>query len=253
MELRIKLRRAIASFRGVAPPFYRLYPARLPNFIVDGRFAISHAYKFSYTRISKAANSTIIASLYGAETNCAEITSDALVTAKNCHYVTPSQLSAAELEQFKLLYFKFSFVRNPYSRILSAYLDKIPMSRKNKKREIVRAALGSPPDTEISFSGFLDYLEFENGIDVDGHWARQTDLLVMPINAFDFVGKMEQLETDLPDVLDRIFGSRNKILNWVPHAMQASKKVDTLDEKTKSRIARLYEADFDNFRYPTKL
>ena len=39
----------------------------------------------------------------------------------------------------------------------------------------------------------------------DAHWAPQSDMLLLPIGGFDFVGRLETLEPDLGFVIERIF------------------------------------------------
>jgi len=166
-----------------------------------------------------------------------------------CH---PSQLDLQHVDQFTADYFKFTFVRNPYTRILSTYLDKIAPTATNspRKKAVIGRFLSKPPGADITFSNFLDYLEFRNSVSANGHWARQSDFLVMPVSAFDAIGKVESPDDDLPHILREIFRSKKTIINWTPHATVANRSIHTLSTAQRRRIFRLYEADFDNFRYP---
>ena len=240
------------SVKSRTRPFYRLYPSRLPLGVVDRRCAISHDWRYVYARIPKAANSTVIATLHAAETGRMHLSEDEIKAVK-LGYARPSQLRRRELARLRADYFKFSFVRNPYTRLVSAYLDKVHGPSRSSKRHVVARALKRSLDVEIDFSDFLDYLEFENGLFENAHWARQVDLLLMPPEAFGFIGRVEALAKELPHVLERIFGAGSNVITWAPHSTAASTRLDILGDAARRRVARLYEADFDCFAYPTGL
>jgi dermatan 4-sulfotransferase 1 len=245
---RFRLRPATVVMQDQAA-FYREYPPRLALNIVDPRIVISHKWKYAYARIPKAANSTIVATLHAAETGCSEISD---IDRTKREFINPSQLDPDQLNELESSYFKFTFVRNPYTRLLSAYLDKILAEQRTGGRHRRKAAafLGRPVEADISFSDFVDYLEFGGGVHTNGHWARQIDMLVMPPGKFDYVGKFEDLEQGLGEATRRIFGARKEINTYAPHATSASSQIALLDGSLRRRIARIYEEDFEAFHYP---
>lgn len=245
---RIRPRPATAANQDQAA-FYREYPPRLALKIVDHRIVISHKWKYAYARIPKAANSTVVATLHTAETGRSEISDIGRIKEE---FANPSQLDPDQLRELESSYFKFTFVRNPYTRLLSAYLDKISGGKRTRRgrRGEVAAFLGRPAKADLSLSDFVDYLEFGDGVHSNGHWARQVDMLVMPPGKFDYVGKFEDLEQGLGEATRRIFGSPKEINTYFPHATSASSQLELLDGTLRRRIARLYEEDFDAFHYP---
>jgi len=102
-------------------PFYRRYPYRDGISInsADARGLVDFDLGVFCNRIPKAANSSVIVNLayrkFGREIPSKE--------AKKL-FLTPSQLRSSEVERVSGL-FRFAFVRNPYTRVLSAFLDKI--------------------------------------------------------------------------------------------------------------------------------
>lgn len=101
-------------------------------------------------------------------------------------------------------YFKFGIVRDPYSRTLTAYLDKI-LNRARQSRRPLRF-LKSKYGTETpDFEQFCEYLA-DDGLCDDNLWAPQLDGLVMPPNAFGHIARFEKLNEELNLISWRIFG-----------------------------------------------
>lgn len=101
-----------------------------------------------------------------------------------------------------LNYFHFTFVRNPWDRILSCY---------NSKNNSVKT-IGSlwrinqyeGLNSEMSFEEFVEWLSSNEGQDSksDRHWISQYRLLVGNIgcNLTDYIGKLENLEDGFNDI-----------------------------------------------------
>ena len=98
-------------------------------------------------------------------------------------------------------YLKFTFVRSPYSRVLSAYLHKI-IHRLQRGR-----ALKGPESKRFThaptFTEFCRYLA-DGGLDDNIHWAPQVALMLLPPSKFDLIGKVETFESDVRTVLSRL-------------------------------------------------
>lgn len=226
-------------------PFYERYHPRLPLYIIDTRIIISHKYKFLLVRVPKAGQSTVVASLYHAETGKRLRSTDDIQPIKVQYYEHPSSLTGRQFDDIEKNYFKFTFVRHPYTRVLSAYQDKIEPNI-DKKRVI--AEVLNKDENEINFQDFIKYLEYGK-INSDPHWARQVDLLTIPLSKFDYIGKLENINKDLPYVLKTIYGRSGPIVSVKNHATQAQKKVANLSKKEKEKIYTLYKSGFETFGY----
>jgi hypothetical protein len=216
-------------------PFYKRYPFTSPVSIrsANDRGCVELEMGFFYNRIPKAANSSVMTAL--AQLKCGHpVPSKAAKTL----FQSPASLSREEIYRFDQL-FKFAIVRNPFSRTLSAYLDKV--ERRAKAR-----------NHESSFEGFVSYLE-QGGLYRNAHWAPQTALLLIPVERFDFVGKVERYAEDWAEVLRSLQGLSSDVAltsGFFANATGADAKL--LRYYTPSlvkRIAQIYRADFEAFGY----
>lgn len=108
---------------------------------------------------------------------------------------------------------KYTMVRNPYSRILSAYLNKIaerlppkPEGEGDHFDRLVRIIdefrNEQTESPEITFEVFLLWLHTSGSWFVnDEHWTPQATLLRQPDVAFDVVGRFENLDADAERII----------------------------------------------------
>ena len=138
--------------------------------------------------------------------------------------------------------YAFTVVRNPYSRVLSCYLDKIA-TPKRKFREHLDL-----DDRNLSLIDFLHRLN-DGYLRADPHWAPQSELAPFPW--LDFVGRVESLNQDLNAVLAKVF--HNAALPVVTKTTGQTNSQSKLNEycgrAERALIARLYARDFEQF-YP---
>lgn len=230
-------------------PFFRAHPAVLDESLIQSKTHLSPECRYLYARIPKAANTTVTSSLMLGHGLDAENV-DAVEQFKKGG-AKLSEMSAGDVADIASGFFKFTMVRNPYSRILSAYLDKV--CRRKGEAAYVIGFLGAGSSEEISFGQFLDYLEHGEGWRDDGHWARQSELLCLPAKRMDFIAKLESIHEDLPAILEQVFGTPGEIRTLSPHATDAARALDGCSGAELKRVKRLYEMDFDNFRYPSAI
>ncbi|MAQ85939.1 MAG: hypothetical protein CMH12_22555 [Maritimibacter sp.] len=239
--------RAVKGAVNVACPFYRRYPYRGGLWIseVDMRVAIDPARRFLYNRLPKNANSTVTSVLRNA------VGGSASQKAAKHAFTRPSRLSRAQVDALDS-YFKFVIVRDPYTRTLSAYLDKIVNRRRQAKRPLRLVGKRYGTDTP-SFEQFCEYLAW-TGLYDDNHWAPQVDGLVLPFAQFDHVGRFEQLGTELNFVSERLFGvAYDDPRQYGPASTRAAELVDRhYTPKARSIVAKLYRKDFETFGYDTE-
>ncbi len=228
------------------PAFYKAYPIKLNRIIIENGLAISTTQRYVYARMRKSANSTVISSLYNAENNNKVTRLGDIQIIKDNYFTKPGELSKFDLKNLDS-YFKFTIVRNPYSRILSAYLDKIE-NRDRPKRKIVTKFLNKQQHDEITLSEFLDFLE-NGGLRKNAHWAPQADFLVFPVDQYDYIGKLENLQQDLTKILAIIYKKNCPIISVNEHKTDSNNQTKKLSLSDKRRIYNLYMGDFKNFNY----
>ncbi len=210
-----------------------------PSLIWPSLRIISHKHKIIYFAIAKTGSSSVKAAL-----------SELLgVAATNLPRVKPR-----EIKNF-FHYFKFAFVRNPWDRILSCYLDKIKQD-KNFNDDYFKNGVAKH---FIRFQRFKAGMKFNDFVkvvsripdeDADAHFMSQyrrvynkkSELLV------DYLGRFENLENDFMKVMKKC-GIENISL---PHIHSSNRKKhysEYYDEKTKKMIAKRYKKDIKLLNY----
>ncbi len=145
-------------------------------------------------------------------------------------------------------------MRNPYTRVLSAYLDKIAAAESGRYA-YVAASLGKTDISEVSFPDFVGFLE-RGGLFSNVHWAPQTSILPIDTRLLSFIGKVENLEVDLARLINRIPGML--AFNAVFTHEQGRRNSDALlseyyDDDLVSRVLELYRDDFRSLGYSEQL
>lgn len=146
---------------------------------------------------------------------------------------------------------RFSFVRNPYTRIVSAYLDKIVTNQWEKQRRL--PPLGYDPNDEVEFHDFLKSISRYPPERMDIHWMPQHTILRPDRIDYEFMGRFETftesfqyfVEQFLPTHLNRV-----PTENAAKHRTNADARVKELvGPKEDALIRQLYEQDFKTFDY----
>jgi hypothetical protein len=150
----------------------------------------------------------------------------------------------------------FTFVRNPYTRALSCYLDKI-LGDKKEKRKLLDSVgrKQSPTTTPISFYEFLCAIEHQDVRDNDVHWRPQYYQSYHGNLTYDFIGRFEQLEEDLRCVCDRLgLDLATYYLRQDPHRTSAELAIaQYYGIRERNLVEKIYELDFDTFGYEHSL
>ena len=132
-------------------------------------------------------------------------------------------------------YYKFTFIRNPWSRIVSWY--------KNVMRdEIHRVDLSIPSD--CSFRDFL--LQYPN------QWALQSQLHWIVDShgnlPYNFIGRFEHLTTDFTKVCEDL-GIQDKTLPKLVSSSSKENYCDFYDEDTKRLVESKYKEEIELFKF----
>jgi hypothetical protein len=147
-------------------------------------------------------------------------------------------------------YVFFTVVRNPWTRTLSAFLDKVARGDSEKYKQ----AGGFGNDSPEGFSRFIAFLT-NGGLHHDRHWWPQSDMLLLPPARYDHICRLEQLAEELPKALAHtglLLPQPEQLAR--PHQLEASRegKITNASQRVKSyytpstiqTVARLYAADF---------
>lgn len=170
--------------------------------------------------------------------------------ALNSPFVKPYQLSKDGLSEIlnDKNFFKFCFVRNPFSRVLSAYRDKI-LSTNDDYAAAYRVSAGFGKAERPSFDDFLEAISHQSAKRLEKHWGIQTHLSGSAFVDMDFVGKLEDFENSFDAISSRI-GYKVERVSHRPHATNSSFHFeDHYTERTSQIVRDLYADDFAAFGY----
>lgn len=216
---------------------------------------ISLQYKYIYVETPKVACSTIKSTLQKLELQ------DIGLYRENFEDIHKREFSPllkvqqmADFDTFlqKKDIFKFCFVRNPYSRVLSAYLDKIVGNQSHKGRILLE--LGHDIDAlkqEVSFEEFLAVLSKQTVLTMDPHWRVQYYQTFQDYIDYDFIGKFENFEEDFVYVGKNISDKFHKYyMSEKRHSTDANTMLDEYyTNELKEIVYNIYKKDFDYFGY----
>lgn len=144
-------------------------------------------------------------------------------------------------------FFVFSFVRNPYARLLSAYRDKV--ARPGHLRTRFCLQYGLDPRVEVDFATFLRLVCATDPFDMDQHWRPQTLNLLTGYLPIAFVGHLESFNRDWAKVRARTGAA--PLSPRLSHATGAADGLDEYDETGAALVRQAYAADFATFGYGT--
>lgn len=155
-------------------------------------------------------------------------------------------------------WFRFTFVRNPYSRLFSGYRNKVMDLKSPWKgfRESIREHAGypTPPGKTprmVAFRDFVRYVRQQPDEERDGHWRSQFGTLCADRISYDFVGRMETVVKDFTEVLAR-FGAPQELTESVTEVVGASIPVPNAaayDADLANTVYDMYRLDFETFGY----
>lgn len=150
----------------------------------------SRKLNVAYIEIPKACCTTIKAAMQSVELGLDPV--DLSLAQIHDRQTSPllnyDQLSAEDITGYRT----FTFVRNPYTRIFSAYKDKLVDNQWEKSRRA--EDLGFRSDQDIEFLAFLNAIRDQPRHLMDIHWLPQS--LILEERQVDYVGRFEQFDND---------------------------------------------------------
>lgn len=248
------------------PDAYRFYADLMTNsFHPDALIDVVPAYRLIYVGVPKAASSTIKRSL-------SKLTASKTGELQALHkrgasgLLSPSEVGVVEFHKLATApdTLRFSFVRNPYERLLSCWADKYqgrPLVAGDPFINVYLAyrkeadrTLPHGRDAMLPFSVFVEMATATCQMRIDPHWSLQDDLITMPGIPLDLIGKTENFNEDYRRVKAHI-GARELATRGKRNmnASRHSSSRDYFDNALARRVHRAFERDFDRFGYPAAL
>ena len=192
---------------------------------------ISHKKKFIYVHINKTAGTSIMNALAKYSDSADDqqhemlyriLPSDGFSNKRGLNLIS-------QCKQSPKSYFKFTFVRNPYERLVSAWKYAVK---------------------HWNFNGnFKDFLEHETNEGWQMSYWNQLDWITNKKNEVkvDFIGKFENLQEDFNIICDKIEISQIEL----PHKNKSKHKPyhKYYDNNTRSVVAEKYAKDIEYFNY----
>ena len=269
-RLAIRWRIKAEPARWTNPDAYRFFADLMTHgYHPDGLIDVVPAHRLIYVGVPKAASSTIKKSLSRlANGNAEEL--QAVHRRQQSGLLSPSKVGVEKFYKLAIApdTLRFSFVRNPYERLVSCWADKFqgrPLVggdpfvnvylayRKATDRTLPRgrnAVLPFPVFVEMAIATCL--------MRIDSHWSPQDDLISMPGITLDLIGKAENFERDYQRVLAHVgmdMGMGEPMTSG-KSTMNVSKRSqcrDYFDDALAKRVHRAFEKDFDRFGYASAL
>ena len=153
--------------------------------------------------------------------------------------------------------FSFSVVRNPFARILSAFLDKFGppgacdvFGRTPILQNQFYWQHGIDPSHRLSFVEFLRHLKDSDTL-FDQHWRPQVSNVfagAMPLSEVHFLESFDKTQHSICARLD----SAEPFVRYAPHNTDARDKVaQYISDEVRELILDIYREDFEVFGYST--
>ncbi len=149
-------------------------------------------------------------------------------------------------------YYKFTFVRNPFDRIVSCYKDKVLFDNSNtdnKKYYFTDYPIEIKPN--ISFSEFVDIIYKIPDYLADRHFKSQSRTIYhnkkIKIN---YIGKVENINKDWLNIADKFnFNDNIEHKNKSSKTEEVENSFSFYNKKTLYKVYKKYKADIINFNY----
>lgn len=241
--------------------------AFLPNDLID----VVPRLNLLYLAIPKAASSRIrgsLAAMIGRDT-VSDWRSDANW---KVHRRKSSGLNAPRhgIVQFHKLAtdpsaLRFTFVRNPYARLVSCWADqyarrplvpgygRVELYLDHRARVNPKLPVGA--DKSLSFADFVEFACGSMTWRIDRHWQLQTDIIDLPGTEFNLIGKVENFADDFGRVLDHVGADKAMRQATVAPLHTSSRRSISayFTSELAALVYRSYERDFDCLGYSRAL
>lgn len=156
-------------------------------------------------------------------------------------------------------YFTFSFIRNPWTRLYSAYRDKIRLwpgfNRFRYIREMLVMLRGADKaildvttefnykgiQPKISFSEFMKYLSIIDTEEYDMHWTPWFNIVEGCEVKFDFIGKVEDMDRIYHTLKDKVLKNKVELPSVYPTHASRDQVIDAYKTVPRDVIEEVYQ------------
>ena len=151
---------------------------------------------------------------------------------------------------------KFTFVRHPEKRAISAFknffVDRANLSAPRHIRAL--STMGYDPEGDVSrnFDIYLDYVSECFAADLqltDRHFRKQTLNIGLGVVGYDFIGRVEQLDSDLRKVFEIAGVGYSGEPSSVKVRNSSGRSAFSPDTGQRRRLQSLYADDYEAFEY----
>ena len=203
---------------------------------------INHKHKFIFIHIPKTGGTSVEDTLFSSKTRTKKnlwggYDSNKYQTGGLQHLMASHILTEVGGDIFSK-YFKFSFVRNPWDKMVSQYNYTIA------KRPDLMRHIGITESTS-----FKDYINHVIVAKLHVQWDHQYKFLYDGNGKLlvDFIGRFENFQEDFDIVCDKIKIPRQKL----PHTKKSKREhyTEYYDDETRQIVAEKYAKDIEYFGY----
>lgn len=167
-----------------------------------------------------------------------------------------------EIEERLETYYKFTFVREPVSRLVSGFLNKfreIPDFMRKTGVEVIMNYRKNPPKftkgDDVTFEEFIRYLLDKRPEKLNEHFMPVEHLCQPCVVKFDFIGAYENLQAEANFVIRQV-GASHRVAFPSPqryYRPASHRKVlqlyNTLSAVQKQQLQMLFRMDYEAFNY----
>ena len=214
--------------------------------------------KIAFNRIGKSGNSSVVLylreAIEGKESKAGDYRQSkrsAISLGKELIELSREWTAISTLHRYSF----FTVVRNPWTRTLSAFLDKIANGPPCKYGTVPGFGINS----REGFEAFVSFLS-KGGLHSNHHWKPQEDALLLPPSRFQSICRLENLADELPPALAAMgLTVPDPERLHQPHSIEsrqdgklthASSRLATYyRSETVQTIAHLFRRDFELGRY----
>lgn len=179
---------------------------------------ISYEKKIIYSRIPKSACSTIRKII--AESEGKEYYPNWYIINGEHKQTKFDKINVSEFNNPKYNdFFKFTFIRNPLSRLISCYYDKVLAVKSMPDSPFVKNGVYfmfqkyGIDFKNLSFDGFVDFVCDLSEIDSDAHFKSQ-HLFMSDPESYDFIGTVENFDSDIKVIKDKLGYNKKHTKEW---------------------------------------